>query len=116
MGQKLTESEKLRVMRDARRTPHANATTGRSDTGTLACESDRQPTLLARAMTLRNMSPATAAANSGVHITRIESIAAGKSKPESYEKAGLEKTFHDDAELLAAANTPENRAKLKPLI
>ena len=49
-------------------------------------------------------------------LLAIESIAAGKSKPESYEKAGLEKTFHDDARVLAAANTAENRAKLKPLI
>lgn len=80
---------------------------------------DSAATVLGREMALSGLTPEAAAQRSGVHVTSIVVIAAGKRKPENYERAGLERVFGLDADVLAAKNTVANRSAVnaaKPLI
>ena len=109
----LTHDEKLRLAK----INHAEQSRSVGTSGEKAVAADEAATVLGSLMILRGWDAATTAARTGLHETRIARIAGGHSLPEGYERAALSKAFlGNDPDVLAAANTPENRAKLKPLI
>jgi hypothetical protein len=105
----LTDDEKRRVRKDRNQKA---AQRGSGNAGRLAIEADTQPTILGREMVLRKLDAAKVAAKTGVHESRIESIAAGKSTAEKYEVEGLESTFRLPADLLASPNNADSRRRV----
>jgi hypothetical protein len=94
-----------------------NANTPLRSTGQAAVESDKAVTVLGRELALRNESIQHAAARCGLLVDSFTEIASGKRRVYDHERARLEKGFGgNSADVLSSENTPENRAKLRPLV
>jgi hypothetical protein len=107
----LTENEKRLIHEQRNR--EMGLTKARGSSGSIACEADQQPTILASQMVLRNLSVSKAAAKTGIREDRLSKIAAGAVKPDALEARNLERTFHESADVLVLENTAPNRAKLR---
>ncbi len=105
----LTESEKISLYR------HHYPVENSFDSEKIGA-SERAPTILARELTLRNWSTRHAAAKVGIAPERLAAIAEGSATPYSWETERLAKTFGESAELLTSKNTPQARARMRPLI
>jgi hypothetical protein len=107
------ESRKALYQDEARK----NAGTSIRTTGQAAVESDKAVTILGRELSLRNESIKHAAARCGLLVDSFTEIAYGKRRVYDHERARLEKGFGgNSADVLSSENTPENRAKLRPLV
>jgi hypothetical protein len=110
----LNDDEKRLLRKDDAR---KSAGTSIRTTGQAAVESDKAVTVLGRELALRNESIQHAAARCGLLVDSLTEIASGKRRVYDHERARLERGFGgNSADVLSSENTPENRAKLRPLV